>query len=53
MQLEITIVLNNQGLWVATYAANIPNPAVAVGASPQAAMAALVPAINYEDIPNE
>lgn len=50
MTLEITIVQNMQGQWVATYQANIPTPAVANGVSPKAAMSSLAAIINYEDI---
>lgn len=49
MTLEITIVQQGN-TWVATYAANIPSPAVADGNTPQSAMAHLVPLINYGDI---
>lgn len=50
MTLEITIIQNQQGKWVATFEANVPYPAVANGNTPQAAMSALAPIINYENI---
>lgn len=50
MNLQITIVQNPSGTWTATFAANVPYPAVANGNTPEQAMANLAPIINYEDI---
>ncbi len=47
IDLEITIVQNSRGAWIATCTNNVPGPVTASGSTPQQAYANLAMQINF------